>query len=169
MDQSGENNKELKDKILNFYSLNKLKIFFTILIIILAIFTFFFMKLSNEKKNVIISEKYIEAGLYLASSDMSKAKAIYEEIIFSENNFYSILSLNTIIEKNLVSDKNKIIDYFKTLEKSITSKDQKDLIKLKKALFLFKESEIEAGNSLLKKLIEENSNLKKIAQDLIVD
>ena len=169
MDQSAENNKEFKDKILNFYILNKLKIFFTILIIILVIFTFFFMKFSNEKKNIIIGEKYIEAGLYLASSDMSKAKAIYEEIIFSENNFYSILSLNTIIEKNLVSDKNKIIDYFKTLEKSITSKDQKDLIKLKKALFLFKESEIEAGNSLLKELIEENSNLKKIAQDLIVN
>ena len=169
MDQSEENNKELKDKILNFYSLNKLKIFFTILIIILVIFTFFFMKFTNEKKNIIIGEKYIKAGLYLASSDMSKAKAIYEEIIFSENNFYSILSLNTIIEKNLVSDKNKIIDYFKTLEKSITSKDQKDLIKLKQALFLFKESEIEAGNSLLKELIEENSNLKKIAQDLIVD
>ena len=138
MDQSAENNKEFKDKILNFYSLNKLKIFFTILIIILAIFTFFFMKYSNEKKNIIIAEKYIEAGLYLASSDMSKAKAIYEEIILSENNFYSILSLNTIIEKNLVSDKNKIIDYFKTLEKSITSKDQKDLIKLKKALFYLK-------------------------------
>ena len=169
MDQSEENNKELKDKILNFYSLNKLKIFFTILIIILAIFTFFFMKFTNEKKNIIIGEKYIKAGLYLASSDMSKAKTIYEEIILSENNFYSILSLNTIIEKNLVSDKNKIIDYFKTLEKSITSKDQKDLIKLKKALFLFKESEIETGNSLLKELIEENSNLKKIAQDLIVD
>jgi predicted negative regulator of RcsB-dependent stress response len=169
MDQSEENNKELKDKILNFYSLNKLKIFFTILIIILVIFTFFFMKFTNEKKNIIIGEKYIKAGLYLASSDMSKAKTIYEEIILSENNFYSILSLNTIIEKNLVSDKNKIIDYFKTLEKSITSKDQKDLIKLKQALFLFKESEIEAGNSLLKELIEENSNLKKIAQDLIVN
>ena len=76
MNQSAENNKEFKDKILNFYSLNKLKIFFTILIIILAIFTFFFLKFINEKKNVIISEKYIDAGLYLASSDMSKAKAI---------------------------------------------------------------------------------------------
>ena len=169
MDQSVENNKEFKDKIWNFYNSNKFKIFITILILILAIITFFFTKYINEKKNIIISEKYIEAGLYLASSDMSKAKAIYEEIILSENNFYSILSLNTIIEKNLVSDKNKIIDYFKTLEKSITSKEQKDLIKLKKALFLFKESEIEAGNSLLKELIEENSNLKKIAQDLIVD
>ena len=50
MDQSSENNKEFKDKIWSFYSLNKLKIFFTILIIILAIFTFFFMKYSNEKK-----------------------------------------------------------------------------------------------------------------------
>ena len=45
MDQSAENNKEFKDKILNFYILNKLKIFFTILIIILAIFTFFFYEI----------------------------------------------------------------------------------------------------------------------------
>ncbi len=169
MYQSAENNRELKDKILNFYSSNKFKIFFIIIIIILSIFTIFFIKYSNEKKNIFIAEKYIEAGLYLASSDKGKAKAIYEEIILSKNNFYSVLSLNTVIEKNLVSDKNKIIDYFRVLEKSITSEEQKDLIKLKKALFLFKESEIEYGNNLLKELIEKNSNLKKIAKDLIIE
>ena len=169
MEQSADNNRELKDKIWNFYTSNKLKIFSIILVILLAFFSFFFVKYSNEKKNIAIAEKYIKAGLYLTSSDKSKAKATYEEIILSENDFYSILSLNTLIEKNLISDKKKIINYFNALEKSISSKDQKDLIKLKKALFLFKGSEIEAGNSLLKELVEENSNLKKIAQDLIVD
>ncbi len=169
MDQSTENNRELKDKIWNFYNSNKLKIFSIILIIILAFFSFFFVKYSNEKKNIAIAEKYIKASLYLNSSDKSKAKATYEEIILSENNFYSILSLNTIIEKNLVSDKNKIINYFNALEKSISFKDQKDLIKLKKALFLYKENEIASGNSLLNELIEKKSNLKKIAQDLIID
>ena len=169
MDQSTENNRELKDKIWDFYNSNKLKIFSIILIIILAFFSFFFVKYSNEKKNIAIAEKYIKASLYLNSSDKSKAKATYEEIILSENNFYSILSLNTIIEKNLVSDKNKIINYFNALEKSISFKDQKDLIKLKKALFLYKENEIASGNSLLNELIEKKSNLKKIAQDLIID
>ena len=157
MEQSADNNRELKDKIWNFYTSNKLKIFSIILVILLAFFSFFFVKYSNEKKNIAIAEKY------------SKAKATYEEIILSENNFYSILSLNTLIEKNLISDKKKIINYFNALEKSISSKDQKDLIKLKKALFLYKENEIESGNSLLKELIEKNSNLKKIAQDLIID
>ena len=169
MEQSADNNRELKDKIWNFYTSNKLKIFSIILVILLAFFSFFFVKYSNEKKNIAIAEKYIKAGLYLTSSDKSKAKATYEEIILSENNFYSILSLNTLIEKNLISDKKKIINYFNALEKSISSKDQKDLIKLKKALFLYKENEIESGNSLLKELIEKNSNLKKIAQDLIID
>ena len=62
-----------------------------------------------KKKNEIISEKYIQAGLYLSSNEMKNAKKIYEEIIESKNKFYSILALNTILEKNLESnDKEKI-------------------------------------------------------------
>ena len=52
----------------------------------MAFFSFFFVKYSNEKKNIAIAEKYIKAGLYLTSSNMSKAKSTYEEIILSENN-----------------------------------------------------------------------------------
>ena len=51
----------------------------------------------------MISEKYIQAGLYLASKDEKKSKDLYEEVILSNNKFYSILALNTILE-NLLED-----------------------------------------------------------------
>ena len=115
----------------------------------------------------MIGEKYIKAGLYLSSNKKENAKEIYEEIILSKNKFYSILALNTIIEKDLITNKEKILKYFNIIEKSTSTKDQKDLIALKKAIYLIKELEIKEGNDLLNKLISDNSILKPIAEELV--
>ena len=167
MEQSIENKTELKTKLLNFYNSNKVKIYFLIFIIILILISFTFIKYKNEKNNIIVAEKYIEAGLSLTSNQKDKAKKIYEEIIYSKNNFYSILALNTILEKNLISDNDKILEYFEILEKSSSLKSQKDLITLKKALYLIKENDAQNGNNLLKELIENKSSLEPIAQEIL--
>ena len=70
----------------------------------------------NEKKNKLIAEKYIQAGLYLTSENEENAILLLEEIIQSKNNFYSILALNIIVEKNLIKRQNKVLEYFKILE-----------------------------------------------------
>ena len=57
------------------------------------------MNVSKEKKNLLISEKYIKAGVYLSLNDNDQSLKIFREIIMSKNNFYSPLSLYTIIEK----------------------------------------------------------------------
>ena len=85
----------------------------------------------------------------------------------SKNKFYSALSLNAILEKNLINDQNTIIDYFEILEKLKFSEDNLDLITLKKALFLLKNSDKDKSHSLLKKLIDKNSNFKLIAEEII--
>ena len=74
------------------------------------------MSKNLEKKNEKISEQYIQAGIMLALNNNRESKKIYEDIILSKNKFYSILSLNTILEKNLEEDKNKIFYYFSVLE-----------------------------------------------------
>ena len=79
---------------------------------------------------MVTAEKYVQAGLLLAVKNKDNAKKLYEEIIASENKFYSILALNTIIEKDLISSKKKILEYFDVLENSISAKDNVDLIKL---------------------------------------
>ena len=59
------------------------------------------------------------------------------------------------------------MEYFDLLQKSISENELKDLINLKKALFLIKTSESQSGYDLLEKLVEKNSNLKSIAEQII--
>ena len=167
MDQSTEKKLVEKNKILNFYKNHKIKIYFTIFILLTVIISLIFFNYKNNKNNIIIGEKYIEAGLYLASNKNDKAKIIYEEIILSKNKFYSILALNTIIEKKLISDKSKILEYFDILQNRVSSKSSYDLIILKKALYLMNEMELQEGKDLLKNLEINNSSLKSIAKELL--
>tara|TARA_B100000963_G_scaffold84265_1_gene71871 strand:+ start:5934 stop:6443 length:510 start_codon:yes stop_codon:yes gene_type:complete len=167
MDQSEEHKSNFSKKIANFYSLNKIKIYLLVLILVIFFITTFILKINTEKKNILIAEKYVKAGLMLTADDKNNAKLLYDEIILSKNKFYSILALNTIIEKNLIEDKNKILNYFDLIEETVSLKENIDIIKLKKALYLIKIFEVERGNNLLKSLIDQNSNLKPIAQELL--
>ena len=167
MQQSIENKTDIKNKILNFYNLNKIKIYALVLILLIILISAAYLKYDSKKKNDLIAEKYIQAGIYIALNKKDEAKVLYEEIILTKNKFYSILSFNTILEKKLISDKNKILDYFKTLEEIISNEDQKDLIIFKKALYLIKTSDLEGGKKQLDKLRKKNSKLKSISDELI--
>lgn len=169
MDENIEHKLDQKERLINFYNNNKNKIFIIIGIFIILLSLFSYLNYNNEKKNIVISEKYIQAGLFLASDDETNATLIYEEIIESKNDFYSILALNTIIEKNLILDKNKILNYFDLLENSISSKENADLIRFKKALFLIKKSDRKKGKQILEELINKDSSLKIISQEIIKD
>ena len=167
MDQSLENKINLKARIIDFYNFNKIKIFFLVLILIISFISLLLIKHNETKKNILIAEKYVEAGIYLASNKPENATKLYEEIILSKNKFYSILALNKVIEKSLISDKNTILEYFNILENSISKGDQKDLIIFKKALFLIKNSENQKGKNLLEKLISKKSIFKSVSQELL--
>ena len=48
----------------------------------------------------------MEAGIYLSAKKNNEAKKLYEEIIIDKSEYiYSIMALNIIIEKKLISDK----------------------------------------------------------------
>ena len=167
MEQSSESKIEFKDKLSRIYTRHKIKIYILLIIFLSAVSSMIFMENYNEKKNKLISEKYIQAGLYLSSEKKENAILLFEEIILNKNNFYSILALNTIVEKNLITDKIKIFEYFKILEDAISSKDENDLIVFKKALYLMKNSETEKGKNIMKDLIDKNSNLKPIIEEFL--
>ena len=167
MDQNLERKQELKNKIINFYNLNKVKVFFFILIFLIGVISTIFFKINSERKNILISEKYIQAGLYLSSNNDKKAKILFEEIIQSNNKFYSILAFNTVLEKNLISDKKQILKYFSVLEKSVNTLDNKDLIAFKKALYSIKFFDNKTGEDLFRDLINKDSILKPLAQEIL--
>ena len=167
MEQNLNKKMELKDKLVALYKENKLKIYSLIGILLIIFITIIFININNEKNNNLISEKYVQAGLYLTLDNKEKSKDLYKEIIFSKNKFYSTLSLYTMLEKNLETDNNKILDYFKIIEKLQKSKSQKDLLIFKKALYLIKISNIQEGNDLLTSLVTSNSELKNIAEEIL--
>ena len=168
MDQDLNKKIDHKEKLISIFNENKLKIYSFFTIIILSVAALFLFKQMQDNQNKFISEKYIEAGLQLSINKEEKAKKIFEEIILAENSFYSVLALNTIVEKNLIKDKKKILDYFNLVEKITKSKEKKDLLLFKKALFLIKNENLNEGNKLLNNLIEQNSKLKPLAEDFIV-
>ena len=166
METNSDENSSNK-KLLNFYNNNKLKIYSILSILIITLILYSLFKISVEKKNNLIAEKYIQAGVYLSSNKKEESKKLFEEVILSKNNFYSILALNTMLDSDLILDEKKVLEYFEKVEKYNKSKDQKDLIIFKKALFLIKNSENQKGENLLKKLISKNSILKPISQELL--
>ena len=150
------------------YLKKKKKIFITLIISFIIIligvnFSGYNKKIQNEK----ISEKYIKAGIYLSSKDLKKSKKIYEEIVNSKNKFYSSLALNNIIENELEEDSEKILKLFKVIENIKGTKEQKDLIKLKKALFLIKIKKENEGRKILEEIVSDNSIWKETAKDIL--
>ena len=167
MEENIEKKQELKSRLIHFFDKNKFKFFILISLIVIAIFALSLFQINVKKKNSLIAEKYIQAGIYLANKKNADATLIFEEIIESKNKFYSILSLNTILEKKLLTDKEKILILFKKIEKIKTTQEQRDLIKFKKALFLINNSEFEEGKKLLQEIVDSKSGLKFLAEEII--
>jgi predicted negative regulator of RcsB-dependent stress response len=167
MDDNLDKNIEIQNKVIKLFKENKSKIIYLVSIVTIAIISFTYFKINNNNKNNLIAEKYVQAGLYLAAKENNKSQKIYEEIIQSKNKFYSILSLNNIIENNLEPDEAKILDYFEELEKLATTNDQKDLLLFKKSLYLIKISKVQEGNELLNQIINSKSKFKSLAENII--
>ena len=115
----------------------------------------------------MIAEKYVEAGLQLSKNNKENARNLYEEIILSKNKFYSILSLNTIIENDLINDNEKVLNYFELLKNLNFSKNKQDFLILKPALYLIKSSKKKEGEQLLKDLIKNSPQLNTLAEEII--
>ena len=169
MEQNLDSNQDFKDRLYNFFKNNKKKIYILFVIILMIALSSIYLKNKSDKQNTLISEKFIQAGIHLAANDKEKAKIIYEEIIFSKNKFYSILSLNVILEKKLVLEREKILNYFKLIENVVSDDESRELINLKKALYFIKESDNKNGDNLLQNLIESNSTFKSIAIEILED
>lgn len=151
--------------------INRKKIFLFILsfIVISFFLGIYAFKYYQDNENKKISEKYIKANIYLAAKNLDKSKTTYIEIIDSNNKFYSILALNSIIENNLENDSEEILKLFNKLENIKHDKTKKNLLKLKKSLYLINISKKNEGRILLNEIIESESVWSDIAKEILKD
>ena len=154
------------ERVENFVKKNK-NIFLTILtltiIVVIGINYFnYYQKSKNEK----ISEKFVQAGIYLSLNKKEESKKIYTEIVISKNKFYSLLALNNIIDNDLEKNTEEILKLFDIVENTKIKKEQKNLVKLKKALYLIKISKDNEGKILLNEIISDNSIWRDTASEI---
>ena len=169
MEQNLDNKIDLKSRIINFYNENKLKIQILLIGILILFIVIIFLQVYNEKKNDQISEQFVRAGIYYTKNDKDRSKKIYEDILKSNNSFYSTLALNNIIEKNLENNDAKILKYFDIVGNLQKNKEQKDIVKFKKALFLLKKLNNQEAKIILNELVKSDSKIKSLAEDILVD
>ena len=134
----------------------------TIFIVIGVNYLNYYQKSKNEK----ISEKFVQAGIYLSLNKQEESKKIYKEVISSKNKFYSILALNNIIDNDLEQNNEEVLKLFDIVENTKIDKEQKNLVKLKKALYLIKISKDIEGKKLLNEIISDNSIWKETASEI---
>ena len=167
MENNIENKKNSLDKFKYFILRRKKLLIGFIILFVLVIMGIFYSNYYSAAKNKEISEKYISAGVLLASNDLEKSKTILKEIVLEKNKIYSLLALNIILENSLEENKSEILKLFEEVEKIKIDKEKKNLLKLKKGLYLIKVSDIK-GKKLLKEIISDNSIWKEVAEDALI-
>ena len=125
-----------KSRLKKFYESNKILIFSSILILIIAIASIIFYSETKEKKKILLSDNYLTAKIYLENGDRNEVKNILKTIIFANDSTYSTLSLFLILNENLIVDQGELSNLFDhVLENNKFEKEVKNLIIFKKALF----------------------------------
>ena len=113
---------------------------------------------SNKSKRKKISENFIQARILLENQQNIRAHNILKNIIEKKDNIYSLLSLFLIIEKNLETDKAIITNYFnQILNIGSIEKEDLNLLRLKKAIFISENSKEEDMLELLNPIINSDS------------
>ena len=126
-----------KSKFRRLYDANKLLIFSTLFVLIIASISLSFYTVSREKKQILLADNYMVAIFYLQNNERDKGRKILKEIILANNRTYSTLSLFLILDEDLVDDQREIFNLFDhLLANNKFEQEVKNLIIFKKTLFL---------------------------------
>ena len=158
------------DKLTNIVK-NNIKLFIIIIsFAVISLIVMFFINLNLEKKNEEISEKFNKANIFLENKKNNDALNILKKIIGNKHKFYSPLSLNLIVEKKLIEDQKEVINLFNEviLIKGV-NKDNKKLIKIKKALFIMNTANEDEILEILNPIINSKSLWRSQAINLVSD
>ena len=146
-------NKEKESLFILFLKKNKKILISLIIILSIIVFGVLFFNEYKKKQNILISEKFNNAIILLELKSTNEAKKKLLEIIEEKHTFYSPLALNLLIDNNIEND-DKIILVLDELINSRIENEKKELIRIKKALFLMKEDlQYNDKNSTKEKLI----------------
>ena len=137
-------------------NLKTIIIFFLLLFSIFSIFSW--MKYDANIKKQNLSEDFIKAKIFISEKKFVEANDILKDIVNQKDSTYSVLSLYLIINKDLEKDEKLVIKYFdEILSIKALKKEDLNLIKLKKAIYISRYEKEEDLLDLLNPIINSES------------
>lgn len=152
---------EAKDQKKTFLEVLKdnLKTIIIVFLLLFSIFSIFsWMKYDANIKKQKLSEDFIKAKIFISEKKFVEANNILKYIVNQKDSTYSVLSLYLIINKDLEKDEKLVIKYFdKILSIKALKKEDLNLIKLKKAIYISRYEKEEDLLDLLNPIINSES------------
>jgi len=163
-------NNPFQNKATNFIKKNLKNLIILSIFLVLTLFSYFFYNNLQKKNELKLSQQYTQAIIQFKEKKINVSKNLLENIINKKHKFYSPLSLYFIVDNNLETNPAKIIIFFdKILSIAFMEKENLNLIKIKKAIFLFSLDDEELIIKTLNPIINSDSVWRNIAIKLISD
>ena len=157
----------------NFYNFVKknLKLLIIILVtIFIFLLIFIFIQNVKKKNEIRLSDEYIQATILISQKKITESKLLLESIINKKHNFYSPLALYLIIENNIEPEPLNIINFFDIILKNNSiDKENLNLIKIKKAIYLLDQNNEKLIIETLNPVINSESTWRNMAINIIVE
>ena len=159
-------NKSFKNYILS----NKKKLLLLAGVIFLSLIYFWWTDNTKKKDRYKNSEDFISAKIFLSKNENEKSLEILKNIISTNDEVYSPLSLFLIIDRNLDDNRENVLKYFDQII-SINSLEKEDLnlLKLKKAIYISESVDENDLLELLNPILNSNSVWKYKSLKLLGD
>ena len=147
-------NKSLK----NFILFNKKKLSLLIGVIFFLLIYFWWADNAKKKDRYKNSEDFIAAKIFLSNNENQKSLEVLKNIISTNDEVYSPLSLFLIIDRNLDENRENVLKYFDQII-SINSLEKEDLnlLKLKKAIYISDSADENDLLEILNPILNSNS------------
>jgi hypothetical protein len=130
------NSNTRNERVRNFFVKNKSKIILILLAIIIVLIAAYSFDKYKTNQKIEISNKFNSTTLMYSDKNKDNTIKNLVEIVNEKDPTYSPLSLYFILDKKLISDPNKINEYFDLLiENTPLDKEINNLVIYKKALF----------------------------------
>ena len=159
-------NKSFKNYILS----NKKKLLLLVGVIFLSLIYFWWTDNEKKKARYKNSEDFISAKVFLSKNENGKSLEILKNIISTNDEVYSPLSLFLIIDRNLDDNRENVLKYFDQII-SINSLEKEDLnlLKLKKAIYISDSADENDLLEVLNPILNSNSVWKYKSLKLLGD
>ena len=159
-------NKSFKNLILS----NKKKLLLLAGVIFLSLIYFWWADNTKKKDRYKNSEDFISAKVFLSKNENEKSLEILKNIISTNDEVYSPLSLFVIIDRNLEENRENVLKYFDQII-SINSLEKEDLnlLKLKKAIYISDSADENDLLEVLNPILNSNSVWKYKSLKLLGD